>query len=159
MMTSHYGNLKLITPPLQPVSISRGKPRWLKGGWLRHCCPGTTGRNYDALAPSAAALKGTDAEYDRHFAALLRGLDPHQVYAELGEQAVLLCFCEPGVFCHRRLVAEWIEHHLGVLVPELGVDRIDTPMCVTRAYDFFVGVDRKYEWLEKQLGLPRGSSK
>jgi hypothetical protein len=24
-----------------------------------------------------------------------------------------------GQFCHRRLVAEWLEEHLGVVIPEL----------------------------------------
>jgi len=25
----------------------------------------------------------------------------------------------PRQFCHRRLVAEWLEEHLGVVIPEL----------------------------------------
>jgi hypothetical protein len=120
MFTSHYGNLAAIKPPLVPVSISRGKPRYLKGGWLKHVAPGVTGRNYDILAPSAKALKMDEAGYDLAYSMLLSGLNAAEVYAELGENAVLLCFCNPGAFCHRRLVAEWIEDSLGINVPELG---------------------------------------
>jgi len=39
----------------------------------------------------------------------------------LGEDAILLCWENSGVFCHRRLVAEWFEEELGVSVPEVGV--------------------------------------
>ena len=36
-----------------------------------------------------------------------------------GDDATLLCFEKAGEFCHRRLVAEWIEKGTGVEVPEL----------------------------------------
>lgn len=157
MWTSNYANLSLIKPPMSPVSISRGKPRW-KGGWRGHLPAGVVGKEDMRLAPSWAALKSDDDTYDRAFAAILRGLDPAAVYRELGEDAVLLCFCPPGQYCHRRLVAEWFEASLGVIVPELGVDRIDTPMCVTPHFDFYRPMDDKYEWLEEKLGLPIGSS-
>lgn len=159
MFTSNFAALDKIKPPLSPIAISRAKPRWLKGGWRAHVAPGAIGRNYDALAPSWAALKSDDDTYHREFAAILRGLDPAKVYEDLGEQAVLLCFCEVNVFCHRRLVAEWFEAKLGVIVPELGVDRLDTAMCVTPAYDFYADVDAKYDALEAKLGVPRGSSR
>ncbi len=35
---------------------------------------------------------------------------------------MLLCFedlRQPGVWCHRQIVAAWIEEHLGIKVPEL----------------------------------------
>ncbi len=151
MYTSHFGNLKSIAPPLEPVAISRGKPRWLKGGWMSHVQAGTNGRNYDALAPTAAALKADWLTYDRAFAAVLRALDPRTVYEQLGPNAVLLCFCRPGQRCHRRIVAEWFEFHLGVIVPELGEDRLETPMSASSTYDFWLNSIEKRERLEKQL--------
>ena len=72
---------------------------------MKHLAPGVIGVECLKLAPTAASLRATEAEYDRDFAALLRGLDPHQLYDELGENAVLLCFCKVGCRCHRRLVA------------------------------------------------------
>ena len=102
------------------VAISRTQPK----GW--------TGRVYEPLAPSwrllAEALSGEidEAEYSRRYRAeVLSKLDPARVYADLGEDAVLLCWEKPGAFCHRRLVAEWFEETLGVSVPEVGTGGAD----------------------------------
>ena len=146
MFTSNYRNLAKIKAPLAPVSISRGKPRWLKGGWLNHVALGTTGRNYDDLAPSAAALKRPLDEYHRSFAAQLAALDARKVYDDLGANAVLLCFCEVGVMCHRRIVAEWLEYHLGVEVPELGGDPANVEIWTTEAYPHYMTPEQKVEW-------------
>lgn len=98
------------------VAISRTQPR----GW--------TGRAYEPLAPPwrllVAAKSGAidEDEYIRRYRAeVLSKLDPARVYAELGEDAVLLCWERPGAFCHRRLVAEWFEEALGILVLEVDV--------------------------------------
>ena len=40
----------------------------------------------------------------------------------LGKDAILLCGEMPGTFCHRRLVARWLEEELGISVPERGSD-------------------------------------
>ena len=41
-----------------------------------------------------------------------------QVFLDLGENAILLCHEPPGQFCHRRLVAAWLEKFLNIVVPE-----------------------------------------
>jgi uncharacterized protein (DUF488 family) len=63
-------------------------------------------------------LKMTNGEYRAAYQEILDRLDPRKVYQELGEDAILLCFEKAGEFCHRRLVAEWLERELGVEVPE-----------------------------------------
>ncbi len=97
------------------VAISRTQPR----GW--------TGRAYEPLAPSWRLVQEAKSgaidedEYIRRYREeVLSKLDPNTVYADLGEDAVLLCWERPGAFCHRRLVAEWFEVELGVSVPEVG---------------------------------------
>ena len=105
--------------------------------------------------PSAAALKGSEAEYDRSFAAQLAALDPAKVYAELGENAVLLCFCAADARCHRRIVAEWLEAALGVLVPELGQRRDDTGTSTTPAYPFWTPPAKKLAWIGEQLAAAK----
>ncbi|MEW6657204.1 MAG: hypothetical protein AB1424_00960 [Thermodesulfobacteriota bacterium] len=77
------------------------------------------GRSYPALAPRREMLKMDEAAYRVEYQKILDKLDPHKVFADLGEDAILLCWEAPGRFCHRRLVAEWLEKHLGVHVPEL----------------------------------------
>lgn len=48
---------------------------------------------------------------------VLSKLDPLQVFNDL-KGKVLLCWENPGEFCHRRLVAEWLQDNLGIDVPE-----------------------------------------
>jgi hypothetical protein len=92
------------------VSIALKTPAWFRG------------RRYPALAPRLDMLPMEEKEYWREYQAILDKLDPRQVYDDLGEDAILLCWEAPGVFCHRRLVAEWLEEHLGIEVPELSLN-------------------------------------
>lgn len=50
---------------------------------------------------------------------ILNKLNPKIVYNELGENAILLCWEKPGIFCHRRIVADWFKRNLNVDVLEL----------------------------------------
>jgi len=59
-----------------------------------------------------------DAEFDQQFAEILAGLDARKVVADLGDDAILLCWEKVGEPCHRRTVAEWIEVETGIVVPE-----------------------------------------
>lgn len=100
------------------IGISRSTPRGQLAGF----------RLYRRLAPGPWFNSVGLEEYrERYRAEVLDRLDPHQVAAELeeiaaGRVAVLLCFCRPGAFCHRRLAADWLCEGLceglGVSVPE-----------------------------------------
>jgi hypothetical protein len=102
-------NFKRAWKHPKAVNIARFPPRNWKG------------RHYFNLAPEPWMLKIKDmAVYDKVFKEKILGrLDPKKVYEELGEDAVLLCFEAPGEYCHRRVVAEWLENNLGIQVPEL----------------------------------------
>ena len=113
MMTSYYGNLKQIPPGMVPVAISVGIPAWYKG------------RREERLAPTRPMLKMSRREYDPQFRAILERLDPRELYESLGANAVLLCWEKPNLWCHRRLVAEWLEQALSIEVPELGLKRCE----------------------------------
>jgi hypothetical protein len=115
MFTSCFSTVKNLPTDLIPVSIARGAPR------------GFAGRKELRLAPTWAMLKMSRPDFDQQFARMLARLDPAKLYAELGENAVLLCWEKPGEGCHRRMVAEWFEEALGVVVPEFGIDRAETP--------------------------------
>lgn len=66
----------------------------------------------------------SEADYNVAYAALLAKLDPQKTYDELsalgGPDAVLLCWEGFNARCHRRWVAEWLEQHLMIVVPEIG---------------------------------------
>jgi len=106
MKTSYYA--KSGSNP-NAVGISRGVPKWYQG------------KIYKPLAPPWELVKVTDEVLfrDIYHKRVLSKLNPQQVMAALGENAVMLCWEKTGEFCHRRLVAEWLEKALGISVPEL----------------------------------------
>ena len=85
---------------------------------------------YRALAPSRAllALDLTDADvYEKAYRRQLDALNPNQVLADLsrmagGHEPVLCCWERPPWtdtnWCHRRMIATWLERHLPIAVPE-----------------------------------------
>ena len=107
MMTSNFARGKRLP---NAVGIALKAPWWYKG------------RQYQKLAPTARMLKLGEGAYKRAYARKLKGLDAHQVLQELVDYAVLLCWESPGKFCHRRLVAAWLERELGIEVPEFCLD-------------------------------------
>lgn len=116
MYTSNYAKLKkIIQAGLRPVGISIGLPK------------SYTGDREVRLAPTWAMLKMERSDYERHFHKILTRLNAEELYATLGNDAVLLCFCKHNKdWCHRRIVAEWFENQLGIIVPEFGFDRSET---------------------------------
>ena len=50
---------------------------------------------------------------------VIEKLDPNLVFKELGDDAVLLCWESPKKFCHRHLVADWLNKKLGIEVKEI----------------------------------------
>jgi hypothetical protein len=113
--TSNFARLKTIPDGLRPVGIAVGPPRWYRGETMLE------------LAPTREMLHLSYAEYVVQFQLRLEVLDPKQIADRLGDNAVMLCWESPGVFCHRRAVAQWLERHLNIEIPELGFDRQGFP--------------------------------
>lgn len=110
MNTSYYAKYKGDSA----VSIAAKCPHWF------------TGRQYKKLAPSYHALmdykngKINEEQFtELYYAEVLNNLDAKRVYEELGENSVLLCWEKSGSFCHRHIVAEWLQNELGVEITEL----------------------------------------
>lgn len=84
-----------------------------------------TGRCYKKLAPKKWFFEKYKKDGDEEFYKIqyqkevLDVLDPKTVYEQLGEDSVLLCWEEPGEFCHRHIVAEWLMKHLGIKIREV----------------------------------------
>ena len=79
-----------------------------------------------------------ETQYRQKYAKLLSKLDPYEVVNKAKQSVyeraikrgysddaagkvipVLLCWCQPSQFCHRHLVADWIEKETGMYVPEV----------------------------------------
>lgn len=115
MFTSNFARVKRLPDELRPVGIAI-KPPWY---WK--------GPNEFRLAPTSAMLSMELKHYNVGFRRILAKLDAHELHESLGENAVLLCWESPGVSCHRRMVAEWFETKLGIVVPEYGFAREECP--------------------------------
>lgn len=99
---------------LNAISIAGKSPDWY------------TGREYKALAPKYEwwikwKTEGLSEQWyiEQYYKTVLRHLNPQQVYNELGENAILLCWEGPDKFCHRHLIAKWFKATLGIEVKEI----------------------------------------
>jgi uncharacterized protein YeaO (DUF488 family) len=96
------------------VSISASSPDYF------------TGKHIASLAPTWNMIKLykigmlSEKEYTRQYIELLeeRHENPQAVYNSIPHRTIMLCYEKPGDFCHRRVLARWIEDALGVKIPE-----------------------------------------
>ena len=125
MKTSYYA-ISMSDP--NAVSIAGRAPAGYKG------------REYKKLAPKYWFFKkykeGGDKDFykEQYQKEVLNKLDPKEVYEELGEEAVLLCYEKPTDFCHRHLVAEWLNKSLNleIEITEIAEDRaLDALIALT----------------------------
>ena len=108
MYTGYFGKMKNYPKDKEYryISIARFNKFWSE-------------EEYKKLAPPASIIKIEDKElYTKlYYEQVLNNLNPQEVYNELGDNAVLLCY--EKTFCHRHIVAKWLEEKLGVEVKEL----------------------------------------
>ena len=109
--TTYFANLRKLPPDVIPISICGKAPDWY------------TGLQYKKLAPKYSFFmewkKTHDNEYYiEHFQKeVLDTLCASEVLEELfalkplkdkGKQIALVCYEKPDEFCHRHLVAKWL---------------------------------------------------
>lgn len=107
--TGYYAQLKkYIAAGLTPVSIAGKAPAFYNGIEYKKLAP-----KYDFFS---AWKRGEidNFEYTTRFnKEVLGNLNPHAIIEELtslaGENIVLLCYEKQGDFCHRHIVADWLE--------------------------------------------------
>lgn len=106
--TSYFANLKKLPKDMTPVAICGKSPDWYKG------------LEYKKLAPRWWFFKEwKDGIIDNNgyiknfYKEVLSDLDPTEVVNYIleltqGKTPVLICYEKPGDFCHRHLVADWL---------------------------------------------------
>lgn len=110
MRTGNFWNSQNMN---NQVAISRTIPKWWRGKWCVDLAP-----PWDLVDKWKKGLIN-ERQYKEKYQPILDELDATESYKMLGENAILLCWCKPGEFCHRRLVADWLEIELGVIVEEV----------------------------------------
>ena len=101
---------------LVPVAIAGKVPEWFDGA------------RYPLLAPKYAWWKewhdnklSNQQFIEKYYETVLNTLNPTVVLEDLqrfGKDIVLLCYETPEKFCHRHLVAEWLNKNLNLNVYE-----------------------------------------
>lgn len=115
--TSYFANLKnLEKDDIVPIGICCYPPKWFKGPNLR------------AIAPSPDILekcKSSHAEYEKRYRTevLLLFKDANILLERIsfisgGKDAALCCYEKPSDFCHRHILAKWLEEQTGIKVEE-----------------------------------------
>jgi len=114
--TSYYASKLYDFNKMNVIAISQSVPKHLKGKI----------EIYHQLAPSWGLISAyknglitTSRFNELYHTTVLDKLNPEEVYQALGDNAVLLCWEAPGKFCHRHIVANWLNAHLNVNIAEL----------------------------------------
>lgn len=105
--TTYFANLRHFPDTITPIAICGGMPNFFKGP------------AYKKLAPKHSFFKKwkETCDNDQYIAdynsLILAFLDPAQTVSELKELAdtediALVCYEKPSDFCHRHLVADWL---------------------------------------------------
>ena len=116
--TSYFGNMRRIMGNnLTPICIARGVPKFFYGAKIQ------------TVAPHSWMLGGNISreEYIRaYWDKVLSRVDPNQFIEECqrlsnGKDVALCCYEKPTDFCHRHILAKWLEEKLGIEVIEFDV--------------------------------------
>lgn len=65
-------------------------------------------------------MENNDFYIRQYYKLVLSTLNPKEVYKVLKDK-ILLCYEEHLSFCHRHIVAAWLETELSILVPEVSI--------------------------------------
>lgn len=118
-MTIYTSNFQRNRTNPNAVAICRTITQWVRD-------LGFDGKWRPDLAPSQKLLNrltNEDMPEEAYAAEYLRelqrnGLTPQSILDSIPDGSVLLCYERPGDFCHRRVLADWIESQTGVKIPE-----------------------------------------
>ena len=124
IFTSYFSNIKKLQKQnILPISIARFPPSWYSGLQFKTISPST-----DILLN---CKQNTKLYTERFNTEILQHLNPTEVYEQLtaisdNRDIALLCFEKPSDFCHRHLVASWLNDAMHLNIKEFRKDEDDT---------------------------------
>ena len=113
ILTGNYDNCKIGNT----ISISgdKGKSANYTGKSLTKLAPKLSFRKIWHDNIGKISEKENNKFYTEEFYnKVLKNLDPEEVLMELEDRSILLCYENNNQFCHRHLVAFWLELFLGI---------------------------------------------
>lgn len=78
-------------------------------------------KTWHDLKDKVSFEESTKYYIEHYYNEVLEKLDPEQVYNDL-DNSILLCYEYSNEFCHRHIVAAWLESSLDIKVPECFYD-------------------------------------
>lgn len=114
-------------------AISVKPPEWYKGKHFKLLAP-----TWD-LVINYKKQNITKEQYSNLYIELLlkRNITAEYIIETLPNGARLLCYESPGDFCHRRVLAKWIEKQTGFIIPEFTSDeQIQKQKIIQDIFDF-----------------------
>lgn len=121
--TSYFSNgAKLNKAGIVMIGIALYPPKWF------------TGQSVKYVSPSCDILHNAKSNEDyiqRFNTEILAKRDPKVFLYNIermanGKDIALCCFEKPDEFCHRHLVADWLNKKLGLNIEEFGISRNPT---------------------------------
>ena len=120
IFTSYFANgTRLKKAGVMMIGIALYPPKWFYGPSIKYVSP-----SWDILHNS----KSEDDYVERFNSEILAHRDPKVFLANIekmskGKDVALCCFEKPDDFCHRHLVAKWLNEKLGLHVEEFGISK------------------------------------
>lgn len=98
-----------------------------------------SGLSYKDLAPTWEMINDPEEIYIPKYRAILSKLDPYNVISNLkgisgNNDVILLCHEKIGSFCHRNLVAQWLNEKLNIEVKEFDISGKQIPVTQKSLY-------------------------
>ena len=100
---------------LTPISIAGAAPCWFEGFEWKMFAP-----SLDIFTKYKNGEINEFGYVERYIPERLDILDKNELKELINsvEKPILLCYEKPGDFCHRHILADWIEMNLGIPVEE-----------------------------------------
>ena len=127
--TSYFAKLKSLPENIIPISICGKAPDWYKGLQYKKLAPKygffmewkkNHDNNYYIKCFSEQVLDKLNVlTVTRDLIDLVNSTEDH-----IGKEIALICYEKPSDFCHRHLVAEWLNSN-GIQCKEYGCKEID----------------------------------
>ena len=117
--------IQTVDPNAVFIAICGGIPSWYDGKWYKKVAPKWTWWKYwhDTYVGHYETKEAIDYYTACYKNTVLDVLDKHVIANDIrtlaqDNNAYLLCFETPDKFCHRHLLADWLDESLGYKINE-----------------------------------------
>lgn len=132
--TSSHKSFNLENYNTYAISGNRGKDVGYEGKYFKPLAPKFSfWKIWHSNIGKIPEIENIQYYIEEYYKQVLANLDPEDIYNRVND-SVLLCYEDNMEFCHRHIVAAWLEIFLGVQVPE--VIYIDNEMRIVERPDY-----------------------